>query len=124
MSNFKYEIKGAKCYLNFGNGRMMIPWKERWIPATAEVTTYPTKIKLDQSTLTLGVGGESAQLTATVTPSTASGTLNWKSSKKAVATVSDDGLVAPVAVGSATITCSSSLDSTIKATCSVTVLGE
>ena len=61
------------------------------------------KVTLDQKgTVTLNVG-ETLKLNATVSPATAKTTLKWKSSKKAVATVSSDGTVTPVKAGTATI---------------------
>lgn len=122
MSNFKYEIKNDKCYLIFGDYRMRIPWFKRWIPESADVTVYPTKIELSKTTLsfTLGVT-EPEQLTATLVPEGSAGSVTWKSSKSTVATVSNAGLVTAVGKGTCTITCTSTIDNTIKATCSVTV---
>ena len=59
------------------------------------------------------------QLTATVTPSTASQYVYWSSSDESVATVSADGLVTPVGRGSAVITARKS--SSLSASCNVTV---
>ena len=75
-------------------------------------------ITLDKTELELN-GGETAQLTATVTPEDATDkTVTWSSSNEAVATVSADGLVKAVAGGEATITAAAG-DCT--ATCKVTV---
>lgn len=77
-------------------------------------------IELNKSTLALEVGGESETLSATVSP--AATTVNWASSNTAVATVTSGGVVAPVAVGTATITASINVDGAVfRDTCAVTV---
>lgn len=64
-----------------------------------------TDVTLSQETATLIMEGEPLQLTATVSPNDATDkTVTWTSSNEEVATVSDDGLVTPVATGSCTIT--------------------
>ena len=83
-------------------------------PAPVEVG----EIKLNKITLTLAVG-EEQPLTATVLPDNAENkTVAWSSSDTKIATVSDAGLVAAVAPGSATITAAAGDKS---ATCAVTV---
>ena len=80
-------------------------------------TVAVTEVSLNQTSLTLTVGG-TASLTATVSPSNATDkTVSWSSSNTSVATVSD-GTVTAVAAGSATITAKAGGKS---ATCSVTV---
>ncbi len=80
-----------------------------------------TNLTLDQETLSLRVG-RSALLTATVTPSNADNTaVEWSSDNESVATVSADGRVTAVAVGTAVITATSAMVSGIMATCNVTV---
>ena len=62
----------------------------------------------------------SVQLTATITPNDASNKkVTWKSSNEAVATVSSNGLVKVVGVGTSTITVTASDGSGVKATCTV-----
>ena len=62
-----------------------------------------TGIALSESSITLVAGGEAATLTATVTPDNATDkTVTWTSSNTSVATV-EDGVVTPVAEGTATI---------------------
>ena len=74
-------------------------------------------VSLDQTSLTLTVGG-TASLAATVSPADATDkTVTWSSSNESVATVKN-GTVTAVAVGSATITAKAGSKS---ATCSVTV---
>lgn len=58
------------------------------------------------------------QLTATVSPSTASQIVYWKSSDESVATVDYDGKVTPVGSGTTTI---SAMKGSVTATCQVTV---
>ena len=62
--------------------------------------------------------GEKVQLTATLYPAGATGTITWSSSSDANATVSDTGEVTGVAAGSATITATCG---TFTDTCAVTV---
>ena len=77
-----------------------------------------TGITLSESSITLVAGGETATLTATVTPDNATDkTVTWTSSDTSVATV-EDGVVTPVAAGTATITAKAG-DQT--AECEVTV---
>lgn len=88
-------------------------------PDTIQATNPPevTGIGVAPSTLSL-VEGDVAQLTATLFPAGATGTITWSSSSDSVASVDADGLVTAEAEGSATITatCSGKSD-----TCSVTV---
>lgn len=74
-------------------------------------------VTLDASSTSL-VTGDTKTLTATVTPSSWSGTVSWSSSSTSVATVDSYGKVTAVAAGTATITATA--DSS-KATCKVTV---
>ena len=77
-----------------------------------------TGVSLDKDTLELTAGGDSATLTAAVAPDDATDkTVTWESSDTSVATVAD-GVVTPVAVGTATITAKAGDKS---ATCAVTV---
>ena len=77
-----------------------------------------TGITLSESSITLVAGGETATLTATVTPDNATNkTVTWTSSDKSVATV-EDGVVTPVAEGTATITAKAGEQT---AECAVTV---
>lgn len=78
-----------------------------------------TGISLNKSSLTLNEGS-SETLTATITPSDADTGYAWKSSATNIAIV-ENGLITAVAEGSATITCYSVENETIKAECAVTV---
>jgi uncharacterized protein YjdB len=77
-----------------------------------------TGVTLNKTTLELTAGGDTATLTATITPDTATDkTVTWSSSDTSVATV-DNGVVTPVAAGTATITATAGGET---ATCTVTV---
>ena len=81
-------------------------------------TVDVSSVTLDQSTLTLTAGGDTATLSATVLPDNATDkTVTWSSNNEAVATVVN-GVVTPVAAGTATITATAGGKS---ATCEVTV---
>ena len=80
-----------------------------------------TGVSLNKSSLTLSEG-ETATLTATVTPSNATDkTVTWSSSNTSVATVSSSGVVTAKSIGSATITVTTK-DGNKTATCNVTVV--
>ena len=80
-----------------------------------------TGVSLDKTSLEL-LEGETAVLTATVTPDNATDkTVSWISSAQSVATVSETGTVGAVSVGRATITATAG---GVSATCVVTVSEE
>ncbi|MBR3743487.1 MAG: Ig domain-containing protein [Bacteroidales bacterium] len=82
-----------------------------------------TNVSLDNSSLTL-TSGETASLTATITPSNATQqSVTWLSSNTAVATVDSNGTVTAVDVGTTTITVTTN-DGGLTATCEVTVNAE
>ena len=62
-----------------------------------------TSISLDASSVSMETG-DTKSLTATVTPSTWKGTVNWSSSDESVATVDSSGKITAVSAGKATIT--------------------
>ena len=65
--------------------------------------TAPTKVKLNKSgTVSLAVG-DTLQLTATLSPSSARSELLWKSTDEDVARISADGRVTAVAAGTCTV---------------------
>ncbi|SMP51429.1 stalk domain-containing protein [Anoxynatronum buryatiense] len=89
---------------------------------TGQVETIAVSgVQVSPNTLSLVAGGVSGTLTATVAPANASnkGVL-WSTSDAGVATVAN-GVVTPVAPGSAAITATASGDGTKKAVCNVTV---
>ena len=123
MSNFKYEMKNGKCYLVVGKNRIRVEWKERYVPETEEIVTMPESVTLnkDSAKIYINATPESTQLTATVTPEDASQEVVWASSDETIATVTNAGLVKSKGVGEVDITCSSKVDSTVKAICKITV---
>ncbi len=85
---------------------------------SGSTTTTATSISLDQSTLSLEIGGY-ATLVATLEPEGSTGTISWASSDSSVAAVgSDTGTVVAVAAGTANIVASCG---SLTATCAVTV---
>ncbi len=80
------------------------------------------RITLDKEEIKLIVGGNGIQLNASIEPEgTLQDRLIWSSSDEAIATVSDNGLVSPVAKGTAVITVSAD---GCKAECKVVVTRE
>ncbi len=80
--------------------------------------TDPTGVTLNKTSLELEAG-QTAQLSATLEPAGATGTVTWTSSAEAVATVDNTGKVTAVAAGNAVIT--AKVSDTVKAECAVTV---
>jgi uncharacterized protein YjdB len=91
---------------------------------TTEVTVTapvpPTSISLNRDSLTM-LAGASETLTATLSPEDSAPGVIWASSDESVATVSNDGVVTAVSVGTATITVTSVLAPTVSASAEVTV---
>ena len=84
-------------------------------------STSPTSISLNTSGVNLEAGG-TKQLTATVSPSSASQSVTWSVvSGSAVASVSSSGLVTAKAAGTATIRATSTANSSVYKDCTVTV---
>ena len=86
-------------------------------PDNGGVHIDPTGITLDKSTASVEVC-KTIQLTTTLQPSGATGTITWTSSNNSVASVNSNGKVTGVAEGSATITATCG---SYHASCSVTV---
>lgn len=83
-------------------------------------TVAVSSVTLDKNSASVYVGGQ-LTLTATVKPTNATNkNITWSSSNTNYATV-QDGIVTGVAKGTATITASSTTDSSKKATCTITV---
>ena len=81
----------------------------------------PTYISLNMTTASIEID-ETVQLSvASVVPENAETSVNWVSSNKSVATVSDKGLVTGVGEGEARITAVSNYNSSVNAECVVTV---
>jgi|GEM_PF-1080979 len=91
--------------------------------ASSGSTTPVTGISFDKSELTFTEGDTATQkITATISPATATNTkINWNSDNPSVATVDSKGNVQAVGVGTAKITATSDDNSSISATCIVTV---
>ena len=95
--------------------------------ATPAPTATPKPVKvsgiiLNQTFLTMTSKGQTASLTATVSPANAANkSLTWSSSNSSVATVNANGTVTAVANGTADITATAADGSGVSAKCSVTV---
>ena len=84
-------------------------------------TVKVTKITLNKTTASVAKG-KTLQLTATVTPASATNkAVTWKSSNTKIATVSSTGKVTAKSAGTVTITCTAKDGSGKKATCKITV---
>jgi len=92
---------------------------QEWDPG-AEVPVE--SISLNNNSLKI-YANETYQLVATALPGNATNKeVSWTSSNTKVATVSEEGLVTAVAVGSTTLTCTAKDGSGVSASCNVTVL--
>lgn len=121
MSNFKYIQKDGKVFMVIGDGRMKIRWLKRFVPAAEAITILPSSVTLSKSSYTIKVEG-SYTLSATIKPDdTTTKTVTWSSSDETIATVNTSGKVTGVKVGEATITATCTADSSVKATCAITV---
>ena len=87
------------------------------ISLTPPAATNPTAITLNKTSANLEAGDQ-VQLTATLEPAGAVGTVVWSSDPESVATVDQTGLVTAVAAGNATITAAVG---DVNATCAITV---
>ena len=81
-------------------------------------TVEPTSVTLNRDSASIETGS-TLQLTATLVPNNATGSIAWSSSNTNVATVSNSGLVTAVGAGGATIT--ARVSQSIYARCSITV---
>ena len=79
----------------------------------------PTSISLSPSSTTLAVNS-TVTLSVSVSPSNSSSSVTWSTSNSSVATVSN-GVVTAKAGGTATITATSTVDSSVKGTATITV---
>lgn len=95
-----------------------------WLPGSCKKEDQKvsvTDVSLDKTELTLTVGDQPVQLTATVAPDNATDkTVSWASDKKDITAVDQNGKVSAVAPGEATITVTTT-DGSKTATCKVTV---
>ena len=112
-----------------------VTWKAEWENITITATSWyaqatctvkvekiaVTGVTLNKSETTI-TAWETEALTATIAPNDATyKTVTWSTSDWDVATVSDEWLITAVAAWSATITATSTDDTSKKATCAVTV---
>ena len=104
------KVGTAKITVKTDNGKLA--------SCTITVKPAPTKVRLNKTKATLGVK-EKLTLKATVSPSKAYTTLTWKSSDKAIATVSKQGVVTPRKPGTAVITVRTKNGKTAKTTVTV-----
>ncbi|OFR37212.1 hypothetical protein HMPREF2890_04035 [Porphyromonas sp. HMSC065F10] len=99
------------------------------IKATCTITVKSstiavTKLTLSQSSAEVSVG-KTLTLTCTIEPTDATNKeLIWSSSDETIATVDAQGVVTGIKAGTVTITVASKSDPSVKATCTVTVVGE
>ncbi len=91
--------------------------------AVVFVSRPKVTMTLNQSSLTLQDSGlnTTATLSAVFSDPSVNTNVTWSSSKPSVATVDENGMVTAVAPGTATITATSVTDSSLSASCTVTV---
>lgn len=121
-----YE-KGAQLSPNpffyFGGPRIDLPTSYRVADTNDKPATSVSSVSLNHTSASLEPT-EQLQLIVTILPSFVENkAVTWESSNSTIASVTDAGLVTANAVGTATITATSSADGTKSATCTVTVVG-
>ena len=95
-------------------------WAEQFtLTVNIKAATAVESVSLNESALSMNTG-DTANLTATVTPAEANQNVVWSTSNSEVATV-ENGVVTAVAAGTATIKATSASDETKFAECEVTV---
>ena len=92
--------------------------------STSNQNAYAQSIKLNATNIQLDISKPTYQLTASISPANASNNISWKSSKKSVVTVNNNGLLKRAGPGTATITAKTTDGSNKTATCTVTVKEE
>lgn len=91
------------------------------IPVEAKAAPKAKKMVLNVTKKTMKVGQTTTLKVKKVSPSNASKSVKYSTSKKSVATVDSKGKIKAKAAGTATITVTSKSNSKVKATCKVTV---
>lgn len=111
-------------FFYFGGPRIDLPTSYRVGDSNDKPATSVSSVSLNYTAASLEPT-EQLQLTASILPSFVENkAVTWTSSNSDIASVTDDGLVTANAVGTATITATSSADNTKKATCTITVVGD
>jgi hypothetical protein len=121
-------ISGLESNTDYTKGTFKISWKDDNsesdlvdVPAFKTDEKGVTSVSVGNDTLTLDVG-DTSQIDVTVEPTDADNkAVTYSSNNKAVATVSDSGLIEAVKSGSATITVKSSNNSQATSKVRVTV---
>ena len=117
-------VDGTISGLAVGNATITATTEDGSFVATCQVAVTPIKvtgITLSATTASL-LEGETLQLTATATPSNADDkNITWSSSNSSVATVSSNGLVTGLTVGTVEIVASNS-DGSVTSKCTVRVV--
>lgn len=102
-------------------------WAEQFtLTVNIKAPSGVESVALDKTSMNLVLcdGFNTGKLTAAVNPENVDQSVVWSTDNAEVATVSEDGTVTAVAVGTAHITAKSTLDETKTATCEVTVTEE
>ena len=119
------DVNGQVTAVSEGSATITVRTNDGGFEATSTITveraTIPvTSVTLTPTSLTL-TEGETANLTATVSPSDADNpTVMWRSNDENVATVDDNGMVTAIAEGTATITVRTN-DGGLEVTSAITV---
>ncbi|MGG4144945.1 Ig-like domain-containing protein [Paenibacillus algorifonticola] len=104
-----------------GESIWMMPSTANQVVKLGEVNVPVTGVTVSPATLTLTAEGNTATVTATVSPSNATNKkVTWTSSNPLVATVDEDGVVTPLTAGTVTITATTE-DGSETATSTVTI---
>lgn len=129
-TNASYTINSTNTSMNgyqyrcvvTGSGGVSVISQTATLTVQAKPASVPvTGVKLNKDSLTLQEKG-SDTLTATVEPADATNQdVIWKSSDTRIATVSADGTVTAISVGTATITATAKDGSGVSASCTLTV---
>src|SRR5665648_819553 len=119
-------VDGVVTPITEGTTTITVTTVDGGFTATCELTVVPvvvavTGVTLEQTSMTLTVGEGTRMLVATVAPATtANKSVTWSSSAPEVAAVVD-GVVTPIAEGTAIIT-ATTVDGGLTATCELTVV--
>lgn len=92
------------------------------VNGVADSGEYAYTLSLNVSTLSMAIGDSYVVIpTVELNGTIISKAVTWSSSKTTVATISSGGVITPVGVGTSTITCSLTDNSSITSTCSLTI---